>query len=81
MSDTALQREAGYQEISYGPGDLSGVDSWRWIFRISGDERIDYFFSQCTSDFGVLGSTIPSRFNQLLATFKAVAESVQATCQ
>lgn len=77
----ALQESSGYQQIFYGPGDLTGVESWMWIFQISGDQRIDYFFNRCTSGFGVLGSTLTSRFSQLRATFRAVAQSVQAGCQ
>jgi hypothetical protein len=76
----ALTKEQGYQEIYYGPGDLTGVASWMWVFRVSGDERIDYFFEKCTNGFAVLGSTVPGRFNQLRGTFRAVAQSVQSTC-
>jgi hypothetical protein len=73
----ALLAASGYQQVSYGPGDLAGVESWRWVFRISGDQRVDYFFNRCTSGYAVLGSTVPTRFDQLAATFRAVAESVQ----
>jgi hypothetical protein len=76
-----LQEASGYREISYGPGDLTGIDSWMWLFMISGDERVDYFFEKCTNTFGVLGSTSPSRFGQLRSTFRAVTQSVQSTCR
>ena len=72
----ALLRASGYQELSYGPGDLAGLQSWGWVFRISGDQRVDYFFNRCSSGFAVLGSTVPGRFAQLAATFRSVAESV-----
>jgi hypothetical protein len=75
-----LERAAGYQQVSYGPGDLSGVDSWMWVFRISGDERIDYFFDSCTRGFGVLGSSPASRFEQMRSTYRAVAQSTRAVC-
>jgi hypothetical protein len=75
-----LQAAAGYQEIYYGVGDLTGSASWMWLFRISGDERVDYFFNRCTLGFGVLGSTRSSRFAGMRATFRAVAQSVQAGC-
>lgn len=71
-----LLRASGYQEISYGPDDLAGLKSWMWVFRLSGDQRVDYFFNRCASGFAVLGSTVPSRFAQLAATFRLVAESV-----
>ncbi len=72
-----LLRASGYREITYGPGDLAGVASWIWVFRISGDQRVDYFFNRCASGYAVLGSTAPSRFERLRATFRAVAQSVQ----
>jgi hypothetical protein len=75
----ALLAANGYQQLSYGPGNLTGVESWMWVFRISGDQRVDYFFNRCASGYAVLGSTIPGRFNQLAATFRAVAQSVQPT--
>lgn len=74
----ALLGESGYEQISYGPGDLSGVESWMWVFRISGDQRIDYFFNRCATGFAVLGSTVPTRFNQLRGTFRAIAQSVRS---
>ncbi len=76
----ALQASSGYQQLFYGPGDLAGVQSWMWIFQISGDRRIDYFFNRCTGGFAVLGSTPINQFDQLRATFRAVAQSVQSTC-
>jgi hypothetical protein len=75
-----LQAAAGYQEIYYGVGDLIGSASWMWLFRISGDERVDYFVNRCRLDFGVLGSTRSSRFAKMRATFRTVAQSVQAGC-
>ncbi len=74
-----LLRAGGYREIAYGPGDLAGIASWIWVFRISGDQRVDYFFNRCTSGYAVLGSTTPSRFERLRATFRAVARSVRPT--
>ncbi|HST54697.1 MAG TPA: zinc ribbon domain-containing protein [Solirubrobacteraceae bacterium] len=76
----ALRNEAGYREIFYGAGDLSSVGSWKWVFSISGDQRVDYFFERCDTGFGVLGSTSPGRFGRLQATFRAVAQSVRAPC-
>jgi hypothetical protein len=75
-----LQAAAGYQEIYYGVGDLTGSASWMWLFRVSGDERVDYFFNRCTLGFGVLGSTRSSHFARMRATFRTVAQSVQAGC-
>jgi hypothetical protein len=73
----ALLSSSGYQQLSYGPGNLVGIESWMWTFRISGDQRVDYFFNRCASGYAVLGSTVPSRFSQLMATFQEVAQSVR----
>jgi hypothetical protein len=77
---SALRQESDYHEVAYRTGDLSGVNSWMWIFEISGDERIDYFFNRCATGFAVLGSSPTARFAELKATFRAVAQSVQAAC-
>ncbi|MGH2879946.1 MAG: hypothetical protein ACRDK4_10130 [Solirubrobacteraceae bacterium] len=71
----ALTKQNGYSEVFYGPGDLADTQSWRWVFRVEGDQRVDYFFNSCASGFAVLGSTPPARFSRLEATFRAVAES------
>jgi hypothetical protein len=76
-----LEREHGYVEISYGPGGLSSNESWEWVFRLDSDQRVDYFFNSCNLGFAVLGSSSVSRFAQLGATFKAVAESVRGSCE
>jgi hypothetical protein len=75
-----LLSDRGYDELYYGPGDLPGVGSWMWIWRISGRQRIDYFFHRCSTDFGVLGSTVVGRFIHLRAIFRLVAQSVRANC-
>jgi len=77
----ALAKQSGYQELFYGAGDLAEVQSWKWVFRIEGDQRVDYFFNRCASGYAVLGSTPPSHFARLEATFKAVAASVHPTSE
>jgi hypothetical protein len=76
----ALEKAAGYEEIAYAPGDLGGVSSWMWIFRISGDERVDYFFERCLHTFGVLGSAPVAGFASLRSDFGQIAESVRSPC-
>lgn len=73
----ALTKQSGYSELFYGSGDLGDVQSWKWVFRVEGDQRVDYFFNHCASGYAMLGSTPPARFSRLEATFKAVAESVR----
>lgn len=75
-----LERAAGYREIYYGPGDLSGIVSWMWVFDAEGSERIDYFFETCRKTMAVLGSAEPDHFDQSRPTFRAVAQSVHARC-
>ncbi len=76
----STEQTSGYHEISYSAGDLTGIDSWMWVFELPEAERIDYFFEKCSNTFGVLGATTPNRFDQLRPTFRAVAQSVQSTC-
>jgi len=78
----STEQTSGYHEIYYGAGDLTGVDSWMWVFGLPEAERIDYFFEKCSSTFGVLGSTGTDSFGQLRSTFRAVAQSVgSSTCR
>jgi hypothetical protein len=78
----STEQTSGYHEIYYGAGDLTGVDSWMWVFELPEAERIDYFFEKCSSTFGVLGSTGTDGFGQLRSTFRTVAQSVgSSTCR
>jgi hypothetical protein len=69
--------QPGYQQIAFGPGRLTRGPSAVWIFRLPGTERVDFFFSACGHDFGVLGVTTPGRFNDRLPDFAALANSVR----
>lgn len=77
----ALTKESGYKEIFYGPGDLASTQSWKWVFRVEGDQRVDYFFNHCASGYAVLGSAPPTHFSRLQAIFKTVAQSVRPTAE
>jgi hypothetical protein len=76
-----LEKEAGYEELSYSTVELAGTPTQEWVFRVPGNERVDYFFQKCTGGFAVLGSTTPARFPRLAGTFKALAQSVEASCE
>ncbi len=76
----ALAKATGYEEMLYGPESLGGVAAWAWMFRLSGNQFIDYFFTRCSTSFAVLGSTLIARFGALQSTFRAVAESVTPGC-
>lgn len=80
VHDTVLH-EGGFRELYYGTGDLSGVESWMWIFRVYESKRIDYFFNRCSTGFAVLGSSTPRSFDKLKPVFRAIAESVRAVCR
>jgi hypothetical protein len=77
----STEQSRGYREIFYGAGDLTGVDSWMWMFQLPEAERIDYFFERCTNAFGVLGSSNAADFEQLRPMFRAIAQSVRSTCR
>lgn len=77
---TSLARASDYVERSFGQTRLAGLQAWKWVFLVSGNQRVDYFLQACGHDFAVLGSTSPSRFPGLAPTFQAVAESLRATC-
>jgi hypothetical protein len=77
----STEQTPGYREIYYGSGDLTGIDSWMWVFELPEAERIDYFFERCTNAFGVLGSASAASFGELRSTFRATAQSVQSTCR
>jgi hypothetical protein len=70
----------GYQEISFEPASIGGNDAWRWVFNVSGTERVDYFINACGHSFAILGTTTPQRFDQLAGAFQHIADSVQPNC-
>lgn len=70
----------GYQGISFEPASIAGNDGWKWVFEISGTERVDYFLNVCGTSFAILGSTTPQRFDLLAGAFEHVANSVQPSC-
>lgn len=71
-------RQPGYHLVSFTPGHLTHSPSAEWIFELPGTERVDFFFSACGHDFGVLGVTTPARFAARLPEFTAMANSVKA---
>ena len=48
--------------------------------KISGDQRVDYFLTECSTGVAILGSTSPSRLHELAPTFAHVADSVRISC-
>ena len=77
---TTLKEVPGYREIQSSEGDLKGRPSWMLLYDINGRERIDYFFTQCSTAFAVLGSSPVDRFSRLSPIFRGIAESVQMNC-
>jgi hypothetical protein len=47
---------------------------------VSGDRRVDYMLNECSTGIAVLGSTSPSRWLAVKATFAKIAQSVESTC-
>ena len=75
-----VSQDPGYEQLYYGPGNLSSVDSWMWEFRVNGHQDIDYFLQDCSMSFAVFGSADPVQFNQLRSAFRESAGSLRATC-
>jgi hypothetical protein len=75
----ALERLSDYSQLYYGPGDLTGLASWKWTFRDEGGQRVDYFFNRCASGYAALGSAPLTRFASFERVFRAFAESVRPT--
>jgi hypothetical protein len=76
----ATSSSTGYSEISFGPSEVAGLAGVKWVFQIRGDQRVDYFLNRCSTGIAVLGSTSPSHFSPLDATFAHVADSIAFTC-
>lgn len=76
-----LEQERGYEELAYSPIELGEVPAQEWVFRLSGSERVDYFFQRCGTGFAVLGVTPTSQFQQWASTFRTLALSVRGSCE
>jgi hypothetical protein len=74
----AVQKQPGYSQVNWGPGDLPGRQSWKWTFSLpSQGQSVDYFFSECGTDYAVLGTASPSQFSALAGRFRDFAASVK----
>jgi hypothetical protein len=71
---------AGYSEIAFGSTALDGQDAWRWVFQVSGTQRVDYFRNDCGTGIAVLGTAAPADFPSLESTFQRIAASVSTDC-
>lgn len=77
----ALTRQSsGYTEQVAGPATVAGLDGYKWIFSVDGDQRVDYFLNDCGVGVAVLGSAPPRRFRTFASTFARVANSVKVDC-
>jgi serine/threonine protein kinase len=70
----------GYQEVSFGPATVGPWDAAKWVFEVSGDERVDYFLGRCNTDVALLGSTSPGTFSTWSPVFRHAVGSVRANC-
>jgi hypothetical protein len=76
----------GYQRLASESTSIAGRDGWRWVFLGEDsagnlDKRVDYFFNDCGTGFGVVGSTSPEGFAQWEPAFRHVVESIQVACE
>jgi hypothetical protein len=72
--------QPSYGETSSNSATVAGGRGYVWTFKLSGDQRVDYFANTCNTGVAVLGSTAAARFHELSSTFKKVADSVTVDC-
>ncbi len=77
----STSQTGGYVEVSFGPTTIAGRSAHKWVFRVSGDQRVDYFINECDIGIAVLGSTSPSRFEAFTNTFERVADALEPNCE
>jgi hypothetical protein len=74
--------QPGYQLVSTGSGGLSThPSSFQWVFSYRGNSYVDWFFTQCSHYFAVLGVSPRSDFVKYFPVFTDFVNSVRATCQ
>jgi hypothetical protein len=76
-------RVSSYEELNWSSTVISGHNAWRWRFQV-GDldvEKIDWFFSECSTGIAMLGAAPPDTFEDHLPTFQAAAESLTFPCE
>jgi hypothetical protein len=78
---TALEREQGYTEISYGPETLPSGPAQRWQFILNGVEKLDVFTVGCQAGYAVLGAAPTAQWASYAPLFEQSAASLEpATC-
>jgi hypothetical protein len=70
----------GYREISFGPATVGPWQAAKWVFQVSGDQRVDYFAGRCNTDVALLGSTSPDTFTTWSPVFRHAMSSLRTTC-
>lgn len=76
----ATSQRSDYREIAFREIYLANRVTAQWIFDLSEDRRVDYFFEECGQGFAVLGVAPDSRFASLAPTFRRIAASVRSYC-
>ncbi len=71
----------GYSEVSFEETTTSVGPTAEWVFDLPEGRRVDYFFQGCDVGVAVLGSAPASQFDEMEATFQAVAASVVPRCE
>ena len=72
-----------YVELGWAPVVVSGHDVWRWQFQLvdRNIEKVDWFFSKCSTGVGVLATAPPAEFDERLPTFEDAVESLRFACE
>jgi hypothetical protein len=76
-------RVSDYRELGWGATKINGHTAWRWQFRFedSDVEKVDWFFSVCSTGVALLGAAPPAEFDQYLATFQQTVQSLRFSCE
>jgi hypothetical protein len=77
--DTAARQESGdpsYRRLRWRYIQLGPETAFDWAFALNGERREDILFFRGGDGYGVLGAGPPSRYREILAVTRRVAESV-----
>jgi serine/threonine protein kinase len=70
--------EPGYRRLRWEYTQLGSETAFDWVFELDGERREDILFFRGGHGFGVLGTSSPASYREMLAITRRVAESVEA---
>ena len=83
VRDLFRGKVSDYVEVGWAPVVVSGHDVWRWQFQLTDRniEKVDWFFSQCSTGIALLATAPPAEFDERLTVFEDVVESLRYACE